>query len=188
MKPVILSALMLACIAFGVAMVPVCEWLDRNFSPPPRVPVPVAQAGAGRITFDDLLDAIEWVESKGDPSAVGKDGELGSFQIKKIYVDDVNRIIWRGGEYSYGDRKNRHLSREMVKIYLGWYATRSKIGRRVTLEDFVRIHNGGPQGHKKECTKPYWEKVKARMELMTKAAHERACGDQYARATWPEAR
>ncbi len=34
MKPVIISALMLICIAFGVALVPVCERLDRHFSPP----------------------------------------------------------------------------------------------------------------------------------------------------------
>ncbi len=32
MKPVILSALMLICIAFGVALVPACERLDRVFS------------------------------------------------------------------------------------------------------------------------------------------------------------
>ena len=45
-----------------------------------------------RHTFDDLLDAIEWVESKGDANAIGDGGELGPYQLKKIYVDDVNRI------------------------------------------------------------------------------------------------
>ena len=48
MKPVILSALMLVCIAFGVALVPVCERLDRVFYPP-RVPAPASSVGAGRV-------------------------------------------------------------------------------------------------------------------------------------------
>jgi len=30
----------------------------------------------------------------------------------------------------------------------------------VTFEDIARIHNGGPNGHRKEITKRYWEKVK----------------------------
>ena len=45
-------------------------------------------------TFEDLLDAIEWVESKGYPNAIGDGGKAaGDFQIHKIYVDDVNRIL-----------------------------------------------------------------------------------------------
>ena len=41
-----------------------------------------------RFTFDDLLDAIEWVESKGDPAAIGDGGDaVGAYQIHKIYVD-----------------------------------------------------------------------------------------------------
>ena len=59
-------------------------------------------------SFEDLLDAIEWVESKGDANAKGDPimrttgfpkyeewteyRAVGSFQIWKIYVDDVNRI------------------------------------------------------------------------------------------------
>jgi hypothetical protein len=29
----------------------------------------------------------------------------------------------------------------------------------VTLEKMARMHNGGPNGHKKEATKKYWDKV-----------------------------
>jgi len=109
-------------------------------------------------TFDDLLDAIEWVESKGDPWSVGDGGDaVGAYQIHKIYIDDVNRLAKsRIGYFEYSDRSDKDKSREMVKIYLKHYGG--------TLEEMARKHNGGPQGHKKESTKPYWLKVKARME------------------------
>ena len=107
-------------------------------------------------SFEDLLDAIEFVESGGDSNAVGDNGNaIGSFQIWKIYVDDVNRI--RGNDkYSYTDRLDRSKSRDMATIYLNHYGG--------TLEEMARIHNGGPQGHKKESTLKYWVKVKERLE------------------------
>ncbi len=37
MKPVFISALMLICIAFGIALVPFAEWFDSNFSSPSSV-------------------------------------------------------------------------------------------------------------------------------------------------------
>ena len=119
-------------------------------------------------TFDDLLDAIEWVESKDDANAIGDNGNaVGAYQIWKIYVDDVNRIFktWRPHPfqrmyiYTYADRFNKEKSREMVTIYLKHY------GKNKSFEAMARIHNGGPNGWKKECTKPYWLKIKARMEL-----------------------
>ncbi|KKL80183.1 hypothetical protein LCGC14_2007340, partial [marine sediment metagenome] len=68
-------------------------------------------------TFDDLLDAIEWVESKGDPVAVGKNGEAGAYQITERYIDDVNRILGKN-KYTYEDKWNSDKSRQMVQIYL----------------------------------------------------------------------
>jgi hypothetical protein len=106
-------------------------------------------------TFDDLLDAIEWVESKGDPWAVGDNGEaVGAYQIHKIYVDDVNRIS-KKYFYPYPCRTSAEYSRQMVTIYLKHYGG--------TFEEMARKHNGGPNGHKKESTKEYWEKVKSRL-------------------------
>ena len=40
------------------------------------------------------------------------------------------------------------------------YATEHRLGRKVTQEDIARIHNGGPNGYKKESTEKYWSKVK----------------------------
>jgi len=103
-------------------------------------------------TFNDLLDAIEWVESGGDSNVVGDNGNaVGSFQIWKIYVRDVNRILGYD-KYTYEDRWDKDKSREMVTVYLNNYGG--------TFEEMARKHNGGPGGHKKEATKQYWIKVR----------------------------
>jgi hypothetical protein len=129
-------------------------------------------------TFDDLLDAIEQVESGGDPNAIGTDGEIGSFQITKIYVDDVNRILG-GNIYSYDDRRNKDKSRNMVCIYIDYWAgiavssfmldnwAMKNLFEELNYKQFeigARIHNGGPNGWKKESTKTYWEKIERELK------------------------
>ena len=105
-------------------------------------------------SLGELLDAIEWVESKGDAKAVGDGGaSIGAYQIQKIYVDDINQ--W-GHNYAYTDRWYRDKSREMARLYLIHYGG--------TIEEMARKHNGGPRGHKKDATLDYWAKIKARLE------------------------
>ena len=123
--------------------------------------VPQTRSGAA-YTLDDLLDAMEWVESKGDVNAIGDGGNaVGCLQIWKIYVDDVNRINrlnWDSREWSasikweYYSRTKRSISRKMAKTYMEYYASAERLGREPTFEDMARIHNGGPNGYKKECT------------------------------------
>jgi len=123
---------------------------------------------AGANTPSRLLDAIEQVESGGKADAVGDNGNaVGSFQIWKIYVDDVNRILGED-RYTYSDRLSPILSREMVKVYIRHYATEKRLKREPTLQDMARIHNGGGNGYKKECTKKYWIKVKRSMKSWQK--------------------
>jgi len=133
----------------------------------------VAGAQKPQSSFNDLLDAIEWVESKGDANAVGDNGKaVGAFQIHKIYIDDLNRIYKSRHtdkfstpiRWSDFHRKSKVCSRLMVRDYLRHYATAKRIGREPTLEDMARIHNGGPTGYKKESTKKYWQKIKSRLE------------------------
>ena len=122
---------------------------------PPR-PVVNSSKAAGHYTMEDLLDAIEQVESGGNANAIGDNGNaVGSFQIHPIYVEDVNRIL-KHRRYNRNDRYNQTKSREMVTVYLRHYGG--------TMEEMARKNNGGPQGHKKEATKAYWLKVKAEME------------------------
>lgn len=106
------------------------------------------------VTFDKLLDAIAWVESKGNIVAFNAEEDAaGLFQIRPIYLRDVNRILGYD-KYTLEDRYNPEKSREMVKVYLNHYAARK------TLKAIARIHNGGPRGDEKQCTLKYWEKVK----------------------------
>lgn len=128
-----------------------------------------------RYTFDALLDAMIQVESNGDPTAIGPGGEVGAFRISEIYLDDVNRIRNLAGQRIIIPavcRTDIHMSREIVKIYLGHYAVAWRLEREPTLEDMARIHNGGPDGWKKESTLPYWRKVKAAMEDVHHEGHE----------------
>lgn len=139
-------------------------------------------------SFEGLLDAIKWVESRGDASAVCPDGCcIGAYQLAKIYVDDVNRIRKLKNkyyyEYDYTDRFSKLRSRMMVCIYLQYYSEDK------TIESMARIHNGGPDGWRDDPdwfvrnrkltlkqaqkkianTKAYWIKVKNRMEMVRDA-------------------
>lgn len=108
--------------------------------------------------FDDLLKAIATVESGNNPSAHNKaEDAVGLYQIRKIYVDDINRILGKP-HFSYKNRWSAYKSRLMVGVYLNHY------GRGKTIEQLARIHNGGPRGHEKKATEKYWLKVKKVLE------------------------
>jgi len=114
---------------------------------------------------DTLLDAIAWVESRGDPRAIGDGGKaVGMYQIWKVYVDDVNRIY--GTNYTYQDRFDPIKSREMTWLYISYYGRPERTGRPLNPETLARIHNGGPNGYKKQCTVTYWKKVQKAMKLL----------------------
>lgn len=110
-----------------------------------------------------LFDAIAYVESKGDFIAVGPGGEIGMYQLTPVYVDDVNRILqWRrinGRNYTYADRYNPKLCEEMMIIYWEHYTGCVHLVRDADWSDLVRIHYGGPNGHKSGRTIHYWNRV-----------------------------
>lgn len=113
----------------------------------PRRPAP---------SLDILLDAIRQVESGGDPSAVGDNGRsLGAYQIGEAYWQDAceyGGVTWAYESGVYDDAKCRQVIR--------WYWRR--YGAQ-TDEQRARMHNGGPQGHRKRATVAYWQKVKAEL-------------------------
>lgn len=122
-------------------------------------------AFCGEVT-EKLLDSIEIVESNCDAFAIGDKGNaVGSFQIWKVYVDDVNRIIGKK-KYTYDDRYDRKKSREMTRIYLEHYGKRyERITKKVATDEiYARIHNGGLNGWKKDSTIKYWKKVKKHLK------------------------
>lgn len=107
-----------------------------------------------KYNLDDLLNAIATVESNNNPTAVGDNGKaVGLFQIHKIYVDDVNRILGYPA-FAYADRLDPQKSRSMISVYLRHY------GKNKSLDDMARIHNGGPRGYKKKSTLRYCQKVR----------------------------
>lgn len=109
--------------------------------------------------FEQLLDAIAQVESNCNDLATGDSGKaIGRYQIHKSYWIDGTaylKVSW-----PYSDARDAVKARQVVRAYLARYATKKRLGRTPTLEDMVRIHNGGPDGYKKASTKKYWIKVK----------------------------
>ena len=126
--------------------------VGRHSNPQPVVKL-VPYTPERQATFDDLLDAIEQVESGGDANAVGDDGwAVGAYQIHKIYVRDTNRILGYD-KFTYEDRWDRDKSREMTSIVIQHYG-------KGDIETMARTHKC-PTERYKDSTLPYWEKVNA---------------------------
>ncbi len=115
-----------------------------------------------------LISALIHVESKGNPDAIGDNGQAyGVLQMHQIYLDDVERISAR--IYTIDDIKDEANAREACYIYMLHYGKvlYRREGRQVTLEDLARMHNGGPDGYKQDCTKAYWAKVRVVLDQLT---------------------
>lgn len=111
-----------------------------------------------------LIAALITVESGGNDAAIGDNGQaVGCLQIHNEVVEDVNRFSSHD-KYLYSSRLCRKHSIAMLRLYLAHYATPERLGREPSLEDLARIWNGGPNGHTKPATKPYWIKVRTAME------------------------
>ena len=141
-------------------------------APEPRSATTGREKAPERSDMDRLLDAIAQVESGNRADAIGDNGRaVGAYQMWKICVDDVNRIVGlrhtTRHRFTYDDRFNPVLSRSMCRIYMTYYGAFCyypgglKMGNAQVM---ARIWNGGPRGHLKAATLPYWKKVKAEME------------------------
>ena len=114
------------------------------------------------VQYTDLVNAMIWVESKGNDSAYHK-GEraAGCLQIRPIMVKEVNRILTLKGSdkiYTLEDRWSRAKSIQMFNIVSNYYHPNG------TYEEIARCWNGGPQGLQKGQTKKYWNKVQKRLK------------------------
>lgn len=124
---------------------------------------------ASDIDWKKLLAAIKEVESKGNENKKGDGGRsIGAYQISAAYYKDAvkfNRSL-EDDEKSYQDVAGPGSSayaEEVIKSYMGRYATEARLGHKPTAQDIARIHNGGPEGYRKDVTLAYWEKVKKHM-------------------------
>ena len=111
--------------------------------------------------LNDLVDAIIWVESRGDTSAYCKRKDaVGVLQIRPIMLREVNRILDLQGSstiYTLEDRWNRDKSIQMFNVIANYYHETS------SYEKIARCWNGGPKGLQKKQTQKYWRKVQKRL-------------------------
>lgn len=68
------------------------------------------------VVDDALLNKVAWVESRNNPKAVGKLGEIGMFQLRPIAIREVNRVY--GTKYHIRDARKMVESREIARLYL----------------------------------------------------------------------
>ncbi len=103
---------------------------------------------------DNLVEAIIWVESRGDTLAYNKSEEaLGCLQIRPIMLREVNRILGYN-KFKLSDRTSRSKSIEMFNVIRGHI-------NNPTDERIARTWNGGYNYG--ESTLKYWNKVKEKL-------------------------
>lgn len=108
---IILVGLSITAFAF---IRPRCE--EPAAIPVEDAPAPVVPAD----TWDTFIEALIYVESKGDRMAVGSRNDVGVLQITPIMLEDANRIV--GEErYTLDDRKDRDKSIEIFNIIQNHY-------------------------------------------------------------------
>lgn len=111
--------------------------------------------------LDELVEALIWVESRGNDSAFHKgENAVGCLQIRPIMVKEVNRVLDLQGSdniYTLEDRWSRIKSIEMFNVIADYYHETS------SYEKIARCWNGGPKGLQKKQTKKYWRKVQKRL-------------------------
>jgi soluble lytic murein transglycosylase-like protein len=137
MKQTILSISLLAFISTQ------SMWYDK----PIEQPIPI----------DTLLNAVMAVESNFDTMAYNeKENAVGVLQIRPIMVREVNRLLGED-KYTLKDRWNKAKSIEMFNVI------RSHT-KNPTDEMIARNWNGGYNGHKKQSTLKYWQKIKQQIK------------------------
>jgi len=113
-----------------------------------------------------LIEAMIWVESKGDDSAYCKREEaVGCLQIRPIMLRECNRILELKNStkrYTLLDRWARDKSIEIFHIVNQYY------NKTNSYEAIARSWNGGPTWAQKSNTKKYWRKVHRKLTKLTK--------------------
>jgi hypothetical protein len=109
------------------------------------------------MNYITLILILIQIESGGNDLQVGDNGlAFGCLQLHAAYVQDAAEHA--GENWTHEDAFDRETSIQIVAAYMDRYATEKRLGRPVTIEDIARIHNGGPNGYKKDSTIKYWKK------------------------------
>jgi len=124
-------------------------------------PAPTAKPAPASYSLEELLAALRLVETGGlkheGRHATGDGGKaLGPYQIHRAYWKDS------GLAGSHEDCRDPAYAREVVQAYWRRYCPRELA--EGNLEVLARVHNGGPEGHKKSATLRFWRKVEAELQ------------------------
>lgn len=115
--------------------------------------------------IDRLMPILSLIESSNNPKAVNKSEDaVGLYQLRPIYVKDVNRIskTTHLNAFTLKDRYDIAKSKTMVKIYLSYWGKKTRVNPKSEHDWIIKlgqIHNGGPNGHKKKSTLEYARKI-----------------------------
>lgn len=109
---------------------------------------------AAENVLADYFSALHWVEAEWKVGPIkGKDGELGPLQIREGFWKD-SKVP---GKYS--DCADLEYSKRVAIAYYEKWCPMALEMR--DYEIMARIHNGGPKGHRRSSTLPYWRKVRS---------------------------
>ena len=117
------------------------------------------------VTDGDLLNALIFVESRGNDSAIGDrhlvgNEAVGALQIRPIMVREVNRICKRIGSHQRFILKDRFDRSKSIHMFLIWKEFHHNDS---SPEKIARNWNGGPKGYKKDRTIKYWNKIEKQL-------------------------
>ena len=108
------------------------------------------------IPKTNLIDAIIYVESRGDTTAHNiREDAVGCLQIRPIMLREVNRLLGFD-KYKLADRWSKQKSIDMFEVI-------KQHTKNPTDEKLARNWNGGWNGYKKQSTLKYWHKVKEQL-------------------------
>ena len=103
-------------------------------------------------TWELFVNALIFVESRGDENAVGSKNDVGILQITPVYVEEVNRILGKT-LYSLEDRYDKEKSLEMFEIIQTYRNPQRDINKAIKL-------------HNPRAGKQYAYKIKEQMNYL----------------------
>ena len=112
-----------------------------------------------------FLTVLAITESLNSQAAIGdqhlQDKAYGVYQIRQIYLNDVNWIA--GTDFTMDDvRRNPAIATWCVITYVKYWGKiyERQMQKPLTMEVACRIHNGGPSGWRKSATDAHWERFR----------------------------
>lgn len=99
----------------------------------------VNPAGAVKIDYE----AVKWIESRGNPEAVGSAGEVGLFQISSVVLKAYNSFHFR--DFSRSELVRPAINQKIAVWYLSERIPEllRHYGKRVTVKNILWSYNAG---------------------------------------------